>query len=95
MSFHLTDFQGSVIEALREAIERQVPNSRAEVNGGGGHFNIAVTSPAFADKSMLESQRMVYSAIAHLMKGAAAPVHAIDNLKTRTPAETEQPGAGG
>jgi len=87
MSSHPTHFQGSVIDALREAIEQQVPNSRAEVNGGGGHFTIEVTSPSFAGKSMLESQRMVYSAIAHLMKGDAAPVHAVDNLKTRIPLE--------
>lgn len=86
MSSHPTDFQGSVIDALREAIERQIPHSRAEVNGGSGHFNIEVTSPAFAGKNMLESQRLVYGAIAHLMKGDMAPVHAVDNLKTRTPA---------
>jgi acid stress-induced BolA-like protein IbaG/YrbA len=48
---------------LREAIERQIPNSRAEVSGGGGHFTIEVMSPAFAGKGMLESQRMVYGAI--------------------------------
>jgi acid stress-induced BolA-like protein IbaG/YrbA len=85
MSSHPTDFQGSVVEALREAIERQIPNSQAEVTGGGGHFTVAVTSPAFAGKGMLESQRMVYSAIAHLMKGDTPPVHAIDNLKTHAP----------
>jgi len=84
MSSHPTNFQGSVIDALREAIERQIPDSRAEVSGGGGHFTIEVTSAAFADKSMLESQRLVYSAIAHLMKGELAPVHAVDSLKTRT-----------
>jgi stress-induced morphogen len=84
MSSHPTDFKGSVIDALREAIERQVPDSRAEVSGGGGHFSIEVTSPAFAGKSMVDSQRMVYSAIAHLMKGDMAPVHAVDSLKTRT-----------
>ena len=33
MSSHPTEFQGSVIDALREAIERQIPDSRAEVNG--------------------------------------------------------------
>ena len=87
MSSHPTEFQGSVIDALREAIERQIPDSRAEVNGGGGHFNIEVTSPVFAGKNMLESQRLVYGAIADLMKGGGAPVHAVDSLKTRTPTE--------
>ncbi len=83
MSSHPTDFQGSVIDALREAIERQIPGSRAE-SCGGGHFRIEVTSAAFAGKSMLESQRMVYGSIAHLMKGDMAPVHAVDSLQTRT-----------
>ena len=87
MSFHPTEFKGSVVDALREAIERQIPDSRAEVNGGGGHFNIEVTSPVFAGKNMLESQRMVYGAIADLMKGDRAPVHAVDSLKTRIPNE--------
>ena len=85
MSSHPTEFQGSVIDAVREAIEREVPDSRAEVNGGGGHYTIEVTSPVFAGKNTLQSQRLVYSAIAHLMKGNMAPVHAVDNLKTRTP----------
>ncbi len=87
MSSHPTDFQGSVIDALREAIERQIPGARAEVDGGGGHFNIVVTSPVFAGKSMLESQRLVYGAIAHLMQGDRAPVHAVDSLKTQTAIE--------
>ena len=86
MSSHPTDYQGSVIDALREAIEQQIHNSRAAVTGGGGHFSIEVTSPMFAGRSMLESQRLVYGAITHLMQGDAPPVHAIDSLKTRTPA---------
>ena len=85
MSSHPTDFQGSVIDALREAIEQKIPGARAAVSGAGGHFAIEVTSPAFAGKSTLESQRLVYGAIAHLMKGDMAPVHAVDSLKTRTP----------
>jgi acid stress-induced BolA-like protein IbaG/YrbA len=85
MSSHPTDFQGSVIDAVREAIEQQIPNSQAAVTGGGGHFSIEVTSPTFAGSSMLESQRLVYGAIAHLMQGDAPPVHAVDSLKTRTP----------
>jgi len=86
MSSHPTYFQGSVIDALREAIEQQISDSRAAVTGGGGHFSIEVTSPMFAGRSMLESQRLVYGAITHLMQGDAPPVHAIDSLKTRTPA---------
>ena len=85
MSSHPTDFQGSVIDALREAIERQIPDARAEVNGGGGHYTIEVTSPVFAGKNMLESHRLVYGTITDLMKGSMAPVHAVDSLKTRTP----------
>jgi len=32
---------------------------------------------------MLESQRLVYSAITHLMSGNQPPVHAVDSLRTR------------
>ena len=85
MSDHFTTFKGDVIQAIKAAIEEKVPSSRAEVSGGGGHFNIVVTSPAFAGKNMLESQRLVYGAITHLMSGDAAPVHAVDSLKTKTP----------
>ena len=85
MSSHPTDFQGSVIDALREAIEQEIPDSQAEVSGGGGHFSIDVVSPVFEGKNMLASQRLVYAAIAHLMQGETAPVHAVDSLKTRTP----------
>ena len=65
----------------------EIHRAQAEVSGGGGHFNIEVTSPAFAGKNMLESQRMMYGAVADLMKGDKAPVHAVDSLKTRTPTE--------
>jgi len=85
MSSHPTDFKGSVIDAVREAIERAIPDAKATVSGGGGHYTIEVTSPtAFVGKGTLDSQRLVYAAIAHLMKGEMAPVHAVDSLKTRT-----------
>lgn len=85
MSSHPTDFQGSVVAALREAIETHIPDAKVEVSGGGGHFTIDVVSPAFAGKSMLQSQRLVYNAISPLMSGDMAPVHAIDSLTTRVP----------
>jgi acid stress-induced BolA-like protein IbaG/YrbA len=85
MGQHFTSFQGSITDAIRKAIEDKIEGSVAQVEGGGGHFQIVVTSKEFAGKSMLESQRLVYGAIAHLMAGDDAPVHAVDSLKTRTP----------
>lgn len=86
MSSHPTEFRGSVIDALREAIESGIPEAKAVVAGGGGHYTIDVVSPAFAGKNMLQSQRLVYSVITHLMSGDMAPVHAVDSLTTRVPA---------
>jgi acid stress-induced BolA-like protein IbaG/YrbA len=83
MSSHPTDFQGSVTDAIRDSIQKAIPDARTEVRGGGGHYEIEVVSPVFEGKSTLERQRLVYSAIAHLMKGDMAPVHAVDSLKTR------------
>jgi acid stress-induced BolA-like protein IbaG/YrbA len=80
MSSHPTDFQGSVTDAIREAIVAAIT-----IEGGGGHFTIEVTSSVFAGKSRVESQRLVYSAITHLMRGDLAPVHAVDSLRTHVP----------
>ena len=85
MSDHPTNFQGSVTEAIKKAIEAVVTEAQVQVEGGGGHFSIVVTSPVFAGKSRLDSQRLVLGSIAHLMAGDMAPVHAVDSLKTKTP----------
>lgn len=84
-SHHPTDFQGSIHDAIREAVEAAIPESTVMVAGGGGHFEIDVTSAAFGGKSMLQKQRMVLSAIKHLMAGDRAPVHAVDSIKTHVP----------
>jgi acid stress-induced BolA-like protein IbaG/YrbA len=83
MSDHPTDFKGDVLQAIRDAITGKIPGAHVEVSGGAGHFTIGVVSPEFAGKGMLASQRLVYGAIAHLMAGAAPPVHAVDKLTTR------------
>lgn len=85
MSDHPTDFQGSIPDAIREAIVKTIADAKVEVAGGGGHYTISVVSAAFAGKSMLENHRLVMGAIAHLMKGDRAPVHAVDTLKTKAP----------
>ncbi len=85
MSHHPTDFQGSVTDAIREAIAAKIPDAAIEVTGGGGHYTIQVTSTAFEGKNRVQQQRLVYGAIAHLMAGATPPVHAVDTLRTLTP----------
>ena len=84
MSDHPTDFTGSVPEAIKTAILGQIPDAVVEASGGGGHYTIKVESPVFAGKSMLASQRLVYGAIAHLMAGDRAPIHAVDSLVTKS-----------
>jgi stress-induced morphogen len=76
-----------LLSAIRTAILAKIPDANVDVNpgSGGGHFTIAVVSPVFAGKSLVDSQRLVYGAIAHLMKGDGAPVHAVDKLTTKTP----------
>jgi len=88
MSDHPTSFVGSIPDAIAEAIRGALEGASVEVTGGGGHYSIVVTSAAFEGKGMLESQRLVYSAIAHLMKGDGAPVHAVDSLRTLKPARS-------
>jgi len=74
-----------VIGKLRAAIESALPCDAIDVRGSGGHFEIRVVSASFAGKNTLAKQRLVFSAIAHLMKGDGAPVHAIDKLETVAP----------
>lgn len=85
MSDHPTDFVGSVEDAIRDSVKSTLPDAQVAVKGGGGHYTIDVVSSGFAGKSMLESQRLVLSAIKHLINGERAPVHAVDSLTTRTP----------
>jgi stress-induced morphogen len=85
MAPHVTDFKGDVLAAIRDAVEGAIAGARCQVAGSDGHYTLEVTAPAFAGLSMLASQRLVYSAIAHLMKGDAPPIHAVDSLQTRAP----------
>ena len=74
------------VEQLREAIAEALPGARIEVTPTSpGHFEILVVSGAFAGRSLVEQQQLVYRAIAPLMSGDAAPVHAVDRLQTQLP----------
>jgi stress-induced morphogen len=85
MSDHPTDFQGSITAAIEKAVASAIPGAVVRASGGGGHFNVEVVSSAFEGKNTLARHRMVLTAIAHLMAGDMAPVHAVDSLVTETP----------
>ena len=74
-----------ICDAIKESIEKAIPDADVQVSGAGGHFTIQVVSNVFEGKNRVQRQRLVYSAIAHLMKGDAAPVHAVDKLTTLVP----------
>ena len=72
---------------LRERIESEIPGARARVRcASPGHFEIEVEAAAFAGRPRVRQHQLVYAAIAPLLAGDAAPVHAIDRLECRVPA---------
>jgi acid stress-induced BolA-like protein IbaG/YrbA len=74
-----------IAQQLVQAIQRSLPGAAVEVQiGSPGHFELAVTSSALAGRSRVKQQQTVYAAIAHLMAGDSAPVHAIDRMTIRT-----------
>jgi len=73
----------SLTTQIQDAIARSLPGSEVQVTcGSPGHFSISVRWGEFANKNRLACQRLVYKAIAHLMAGDRAPVHAVDRLET-------------
>lgn len=75
-----------VAAQIRAAIAQALPEAAIEVRPRGpGHFEIDVADAIFAGKSRVKQQQLVYGAIAHLMSGANAPVHAVDRLDCRVP----------
>ena len=82
----LSEPSKDAVEDLRRSILEAIPGGQVEVAATSpGHFEIRVISDVFAEKSRVQQQQLVYDAIAHLMKGDAAPVHAIDRLQTELP----------
>jgi stress-induced morphogen len=76
-----------IAKQLHDAIAAELPDATIEVTiGSPGHYSLEVRSTAFEGKRPVAKQRLVYSAIAHLMGGDDAPVHAIDTLRTLPPA---------
>lgn len=75
-----------IADRIRKAIAEAMPDAVIEVRPQGpGHFEIVVTDAAFAGKPRVRQQQLVYGAIAPLMSGPNAPVHAVDRLECRVP----------
>ena len=73
------------VARIKEAILSAIEDAEVEAQGMGGHFEIRVVSPVFAGKTTLQKHRLVLGAIATLMAGDSAPVHAVDRLEALTP----------
>lgn len=87
MPLEIHDPPAEAAERVRQTIAAALPDAEVEVSGGGGHFEIRVVAAAFAGANRLARQRLVLRAIAELMQGDGAPVHAVDRLDTLTPDE--------
>ncbi|HYL02752.1 MAG TPA: BolA family protein [Steroidobacteraceae bacterium] len=85
-----------VMMQMRAALERALAPSALEIiddgprhaghlAAGGGHFRLLLVAEAFRGRSRLERHRMVYAALAPLLK---ASVHAL-NIKARAPEEKD------
>jgi stress-induced morphogen len=86
MALRILGAQDDVEERLRAAIAEALPGAIVEARAAGpGHFELRVVAEAFRGRSRLQQHQLVYGAIAPLMTGDAAPVHAIDRLVTEVP----------
>jgi stress-induced morphogen len=71
---------------LRKALETALPGAEIEISSASpGHFELRVVSKVFEGKTRVQQHQLVYKAIAHLMSGDSAPVHAIDRMQTLVP----------
>lgn len=87
--------RGAVLAALRSALEGSLAPRSLEIlddsarhagHAGaqeGGHYRVRLVAEAFRGRSQLERHRLVYAAVAPLMKGS---VHAL-NIDARAPDE--------
>lgn len=74
-------------EKIKELIELNLPQSEALVEGDGAHFVAVVICPAFAGKSRIQKQQLVYDTVKEqLLDGT---LHAL-SVKTFTPEEWQQ-----
>jgi len=75
-------------EDIQACLARGFPEARvtvADSTGTGDHFAVAIVSPAFEGKTLVERHQLVYAALATLMP----QIHALQ-LRTTTPDERDR-----
>ncbi|MFA6061256.1 MAG: BolA/IbaG family iron-sulfur metabolism protein [Gallionella sp.] len=75
-------------ESIQIDIAQNLATEYLTVTGDGQHFEAVVVSVAFAGKSRIQRQQLVYQTLGDRMKGE---IHAL-SMKTFTPEEWEKNG---
>lgn len=68
-------------EDVKQYIEEGLPCEFVDVQGDGQHFEAVIVSAAFAGKSIIQQQRLVYDALGDRMR---EEIHAL-SMRTYTP----------
>jgi acid stress-induced BolA-like protein IbaG/YrbA len=68
-------------EDVKKYIEEGLPCEFVDVQGDGQHFEAVIVSAAFAGKSIIQQQRLVYDALGDRMR---EEIHAL-SMRTYTP----------
>lgn len=74
-------------EEVQKLIAAGLPDCDVHVDGDGSHFMARVVGQVFADKSLLQKQKMVYATVNDRI--ASGEIHAL-SIKTYTPEEWER-----
>lgn len=75
------------IDAIKAMIEAAIEGAEATVKGDGSHFDAIVVSEAFAGKSPVQKQKMVYAPLNDLI--TSGELHAL-TIKAYTPDEWQR-----
>jgi len=76
-------------QAVAALIRDGMPDARVEVTGDGSHFEAVVVSDLFADKSLIQRQRLVMATVRPQLE--SGELHAL-SIKTFTPEQWAEEG---
>lgn len=81
----MSNITAQIEQRLRAALTPQSLDIMGDgVDDSGGHFAVRVVSSAFAGKTLIQRHRLIYAALADLMRN---DIHALSITKAQTPDE--------